>query len=122
MSLIVSPYIRTKELAITFKEEVILAPYNDLFGIEVWRFKVWGSKTIEELGCTILPTLKKSDIYAEGKDLVTLESELRKIMSELDEVSRKLSVDKEPIEFRLGNALEAIRATKKYPNGGVYIG
>lgn len=122
MSLTVSPYIRNKDLEIVYSDVLVKPPFNDLFGIESWRIRVWGAKTVEELGCTILPSLKRADIFAEGKELEELETELFQIKKELKYISDKLKIDEKSIEFRIRNALEAIRIAKKHPTGGVNIG
>lgn len=123
MSLIVYPYIRNNHDGKMIDiEESIKPPFNDLFGLEIWRNSVWGSKIFEKLGCNILVSLRINDIYAEGKELEILEAELMHIKMDLKNLTDKLKADEKSVEFRIGNALEAIRVAKKYPNGGVCIG
>jgi len=123
MSLIVYPYLRNqKEDSLIELEDAIDANQNDLFGFENWRWKVWGATIIREMGCEILPALSKMDIYAEQEGLNQLEQELLMILNEIEQLSDKLQVDKTSLEFRVKNALAAIRVAKGYENGGVYIG
>lgn len=102
-------------------ENSIKPPFNDLFGVEVWRYDVWGSKVLEEIGCKILTSLKITDIYAE-QELHQLEFELLSVKRKIKEISEKLKVDKAAFLFRIENAIEAIRVAKEYTNGGVFIG
>lgn len=123
MSLIVYPYIREEEDGKMIDlSDSISSPYNDLFGFESWRHQVWGSKTIEQLGCSLLTTLRGTDIYAEGVKIEKLEAELLRIKSAIKSRSIQLKIAEDSIIFRVENALEAIRVAKKHRNGGVYIG
>lgn len=123
MSLTVFPYIRHQVSGdIIDIQASIQAPFNDLFGVEIWRSKVWGSKTLEQMGCKILNTLKNSDIYAENDEITQLETELLKIVHHIEEVSNQLNIHKDSLLFRVKNALEAIKVAKEQPNGGVCIG
>ncbi len=123
MSLMVLPYIRSQETGkMVYIDNLVKPPFNDLFGVETWRFRVWGSRVIESLDCKILASLKKTDIYAEEKELKALEAELLRVKEELKNISPKINTDESSIEFRLENAMEAVRIAKEHPNGGVYIG
>jgi hypothetical protein len=123
MSLITYPYLRNKEdESITEIENAIKPPYNDLFGPESWRYRVWGAKRLKEMGCLTLNSLKNTDIYAEKEAINQLETELLKIMQKMEALSLQLKVDKAALQFRVENALEAIKIAKSYSNGGVYIG
>lgn len=123
MSLIVYPYIRNElDGKMIDIEERPKMPFNDLFGAESWRHKIWGSETLKELGCNVLISLKETNIYAEGKELEKLETELFLIKREINNLPTYIKGDKKSLEFRIGNALEAIRIAKKHEHGGVYIG
>ena len=120
MSLIVYPYkrnIRTNEVE---KAEVQLpSPFSELFGFESWRIKVWGSKTLINLGCKMLPSLAYKDIYAENEELYLLKREIELV---LENLSEGIFDDSSAVKFRLQNAEEVIRIAIKNENWGVYIG
>lgn len=122
MSLIVYPYHIDTESGKHIELEGVTKPFNDLFGPENWRYKVWGSQYLLDNGFIILPTLKNSDIYAEGEDISLLEKELISIKTSIDVLSTKLSVDKDSLLSRIENALKAITVAKININSGVYIG
>jgi len=123
MSLIVYPYLRNEQNGAMMDIKSSINPsFNDLFGVESWRYKVWGAAVLEALGCNLLSSLRKTDIYAEGKELEKLETELLHIKRELPNLIDKLKVNEKSVEFRIENALEAISIAKVYQNGGVYIG
>lgn len=122
MSLIVYPYQRNPTTnAIESTPIKPNEPHNDLFGFEFWRSKVWGSSTINNLGCTILFSLKHQDIYVENETLHQLKKEIELVKDNITIVSEELKTDSSAIELRLNNALEAIRIAIINKNYGVYI-
>ncbi|MEM1120920.1 MAG: hypothetical protein AAGJ18_10765 [Bacteroidota bacterium] len=123
MSLLVYPYLRNPDDdSIMELNEVVGDSYSDLFGPESWRYQVWGAKILVEMGCEILPALRQGDIYAEGAKLLQLEQELTDVLHRLEDLAPSLKVDVRSLQYRIQNALEAIRIAKDYPNGGVYLG
>ena len=123
MSLTVSLYIRNQDDgSITNLEESIDAKQNDLFGLESWRWKVWGAPIIQEMGCEILSSLSRIDIYAEQADLYQLEQELLKLLGQVERLASSLKIERVGLEFRIKNALAAIKVAKQHKNGGVWIG
>lgn len=123
MSLTVYPYRRNQvNDQIIEIEERISSEYTNLFGLESWRFRVWGATALKEMNCEILPTLSKMDIYAEEEKLYQLEQELIKVLHHTATLSLALKVNKDSLRCRIKNALAAINVAKKYKNGGVCIG
>lgn len=122
MSLIIYPYQRdhsTNEMI--FLDDHIIAPHNDIFGFESWRYSVWGSKVLANMNCNILNSLKSTNIYAEGDELNMLKKEFDLILNSLDNIQEELQVSPNLIEFRVKNGLEAIRVAQSVNNGGVVI-
>lgn len=123
MSLTVYPYKRNlgndQIIEIT---DAISSEYTNLFGLESWRFRVWGATALKEMECEILPTLSKMDIYAEEEELYKLEQELIKVLHHTEKLSVLLKVNKDSLVYRVKNALAAINIAKKHQNGGVCIG
>lgn len=97
-------------------------PFNDLFGFESWRKTVWNAPILQKLGCRLLNSLAFEDIYAQGKELVQLKSELELVKENSITIAATLHLDQKSLEFRVGNALEAIRIAQNVENGIVYIG
>ena len=123
MSLIVYPYKRNQiNQAIEEVEQSPQEPFNDLFGPEGWRYTIWGSQCIQDLGCEMLASLRSQDIYADIHELDKLEKEILLIRNQIDLVSSTLHIASDAISFRVNNVLEAIRMARQYENGGVYIG
>jgi hypothetical protein len=108
--------IDTEELA-----KKVPDPHNFLFGFEVYRKTLWGYEIMRELGCHIIYTLKDRDIYAFDADLQELKRELNIILSNIDTFRNK-GIGDDNIEFRVQNALEAIKVAERYNDVGVYIG
>ncbi|MEM6316407.1 MAG: hypothetical protein AAF960_01990 [Bacteroidota bacterium] len=123
MSLLVYPYLRNfNDDSIMELDTIVGDNYSGLFGLENWRRRVWAAKSLVEMGCEILPSLRKGDVYAEGAELLQLERELKNVLRRLDDLVPLLKVDANSLYYRIQNALEAIRIARDYPNGGVYIG
>ncbi|MDC1162493.1 hypothetical protein OAT18_03545 [Tenacibaculum sp.] len=123
MSLIIYPYKRhPNSNEIEGIDEKPMVPHNDLFGSENWRYEVWGSLILNNFDCKLLPSLINQDIYAENGDILILKTEIETLKENIDYLSGKLDIRPESFEFRLDNAIEAIRLALKIENGGVYIG
>jgi len=123
MSLTVYPYRRNQvNDQIIEIEDRISSEYTNLFGLESWRFRVWGATALKEMECKILPTLSKMDIYAEKEELYQLEQELIQVLRQTEKLSVLLKVNKDSLMYRVKNALAAINVAKKHQNGGVCIG
>ena len=123
MSLTVYPYLRNPADGTLTEIEAAIDPnFTDLFGLESWRYKVWGATALKGIGCELLYSLKKTDLYAEEEDLYQLEKELIKVLSQAAAFSTILKVDEQSLANRIKNALAAIDVAKKYKNGGVCIG
>lgn len=118
MSLIVSAYKRLPDGSVEWLD--VADHSNDLAGFESSRRTFWGSDTVKALGLSLLPTLASSDIWAEGADLVLLESEIDTLSSHLD-----LFPDQQEYwRVRLANVKTAIQSAKRLSagQGGIYIG
>ena len=123
MSLLIYPYKRNSKTNTI--ERLTTKPtesQNELFGFENWRKTVWGSNTLKDLNCDLLCSLKHKDIYAENENILLLKNEIEILKKNIPFISIQLKIDKKSFEFRLDNALEAIRIAMTNPNYGVYIG
>ncbi len=97
--------INTKEL-----EERVQPPHNNLFGVESWRYAVWGHDIIRRLGCPMLYSLKNSNIYAFDENLDALRAELETIQAHSGEIAAETGVgEPSAIRFRCDNALEMLQ-------------
>lgn len=92
-----------------YLENQVPSPHNDLFGFEVCRKTLWGSKLVHELGCELISSLRNTDIYAFDDDLDKLSGEFLVLLEHLDELILHTGYDKRFIEFRVRNALEMIK-------------
>jgi hypothetical protein len=122
MSLIVTLFTHNETIDINELEKQIPAPYNDLFGFEVYRKTVWGSNVMKELGCKLIASLSETDIFAYGEDLQELKRECHVILSNIDHVVNRGIEREDFIVFRINNVLEAIKVAEKYDDVGVWIG
>lgn len=123
MSLVVYPYTRDPESGdIVDIDTWIDGDFSDLFGLESWRYSVWGSQVLLDLGCTILPSLRHTDIYAVGDQLDRLEAEIILIQKNLPNIIKNIKLDQQSISHRLDNAMDAIRIARQHEAGGVHIG
>ena len=123
MSLIVYPYeYDSTSQSIKRVELSLNEPFSDVFGLESWRKNIWSSVTLKKIGCNLLYTLKDKDIYTKNEDLKLLETELNIIKENLNRIAIEFKIESKAIEFRLNNALEAVRIAKTNENYGVYIG
>lgn len=123
MSLLVYPFFRNPctDKVVHFQGP-LNPPYNDLFGFESWRFTVWGSTTLQKIKCRLLISLKTTNIYAENGDLDELRKELELVNSNVTGIANELDIEPTTLQFRIENALEAIRTAKGLDRGGVFIG
>lgn len=119
MSLITHAYRRDPQTNAMLDLE---ANQNDIFGFETWRKTVWGHSVLIALGCVLIPSLCETDVYAEKEDIKVLEKEVRLIENSIKECSHSIGVDEERILSRIKNLKSAIEVTKRYKDGGVYIG
>lgn len=90
-------------------ERMISPPHNNLFGVESWRKRVWGHAIVHVFDCQILYSLKDGDVYVYDEDIPALKVELEILLENLAHISAETSMDEESLEFRIKNALEAIR-------------
>ena len=90
-------------------EAMVSPPHNNLFGVESWRKRVWGHDIVRVFDCPILYSLKDGDVYAYDEDIPALKAELEILLENLAQLSAETSMDEESLEFRINNALEAIR-------------
>ena len=74
-----------------------------------------------QLGLVLLPSLRETDIFAEGEKLRALEKEIRTINSALLQITEATSYPGDFIAFRCQNALRAVEVAREL-GGGVYIG
>lgn len=75
-----------------------------------------------KLGCRLLNSLAFEDIYAQGKELVQLKSKLELVKENSITLGATLHLNQKSLDFRVNNALEAIRIALNIENGIVYIG
>jgi hypothetical protein len=117
MSLLVSIIPKQKgDALVETLEAMIVSPYNNLFGVESWRKRVWGHEFVRVLDCPILCSLKEGDVHVFDEDILTLKAELEILMEYLEQLSYETSMDEESLEFRIKNALEAIRVVMPHRN------
>lgn len=125
MSLIVQAYRRDPETGkMTELDTEPVPPCNEMAGVDALRFRVYGSAAVKNLGLTLLPSLAKDEVYAEGDDLDRLEAEIDLLTHNLSAVAASTEVDEEGLRFRLDNMREAVRLARQVGGGagGVYIG
>lgn len=121
MSLMVSLISKDKSIDTDELEKQITSPHNFLFGVEVCRKELWGRKVVSELGCHMIYSLRDNDIFAFDEDLEELKRELNIILDNIEIYDNKETGD-DYVEFRVKNALEAIKVAEKYKDVGVWIG
>lgn len=125
MSLTVSAYRRASpDAQLKFLSQSPPPPANELAGPEGSRYGFWSHRALVRRGMTILPSLRKCDVYAEGPELDALEREISTILADLDDISRETQSDPDWVRFRAENILAAIRLARGIEDGigGVYIG
>ncbi len=123
MSLMVYILPKDNTLDISYIEKEIQPQYNFLFGVEIWRKSFWGSDKIKDIGCKLLHTLKDTDIYAFDADIEVLKNDLNLVLEKITELTNGSDAYREQVEFRVKNALEAIRVAQVHSDiVGVYIG
>lgn len=104
-------------------EQQVPEPHNDLFGFESSRKNLWGREIIHELGCELIYSLKKTNIYAFDEDLKKLEREFLILLEHFDIIERHTGYDRDFVEFRVRNALEMIKvALREKDKVGITIG
>lgn len=125
MTLIVYP-IRLVNNVIETVAEQPKKPYNELFGFSSWRTILWGHTILADLNCKILPTLaNNAEVCAIEEDLEWLEDDTYTVLANLDKIVAAVDhqVEKQNLEFRMLNLLEAIRLARLYgTSGGVWVG
>jgi hypothetical protein len=92
---------------------------KDLAGFESYRNTFYGSDFVKSLNLKKLYSLREGDLWAEGKELNELETEVKTFMKNLDKFVRRIE-DKLHFEFRLQNILDAIKKAKEI-GGGVVV-
>jgi hypothetical protein len=122
MSLMVYLLSKDKSIDTNELEKQIPEPFDFLFGVEVCRKELWGKEVMKELGCHMIYSLKDGDIYAFDEELQELKVELNIILNNIDIFEEKSTDGYGYVEFRVKNALEAIKVAEKYKDVGVYIG
>lgn len=110
----------TSEQQLQRWREVNPNPGKDMAGPENYRWKLWGSEAVLSLGCTLLPTLRTTDIYATGEQLDQLACEVELLQANIGLVYRLADSDVNSVEHYLQNMAEAI-ARARAINGGVVI-
>lgn len=118
MSLPVEPYVRDSGGIAVQREGG--SQSHKLVGFESWRREVWGSDAALALGLSLLPTLRSSDLYAEGDDLARLESELAILLEHVESVASQTRKGAELIRENAQNILTAISRAREL-GGGVVI-
>lgn len=93
---------------ITNEEHALPLSNAGLFGPESWRHSVWGSEAVRELGCVLLPSLKKENIHATGEELKILQQELLLINTSLISVANQTNADEQSLAARIAFALEMV--------------
>lgn len=89
-------------------EDCLPAPHTNLFGLESWRYAVWGHDIIRTLGCPILASLKTTNIYAFDEELDELRAELEIIQAHYWKIAVETGLgepNRGAIRFRVENAL-----------------
>lgn len=121
MSVLVYLIAKNKTIDIEQYEKELSAHFNEAFGFETCREKLWGLEVIKKLGCKMIYSLKEKDIYAFDEQVDELERELIIILENRYEIGNLYGV--EFIEERVNNALQVIKIAKKYKDKlGVVIG
>lgn len=93
-------------------EERLAPPNTNLFGVESWRYAVWGHDVIRNLGCTMLASLKTTNIYAFDEELDELKVELEIIQAQQHYIAAQMGLDERQtavILVRVENALAMLR-------------
>lgn len=76
---------------------------------------------MDELGLTLLPTLRRYNIIAEGDELDELEQDANIILLHISEISKSTGVDEYHVQRNAENVLNAI-AVARQVNGKVSFG
>lgn len=113
MSLSVSIIAKDKGFDTKDLESQIPYPHNSLFGFESWRRLLWGHEVIQSLSCELIHSLKDGNVSVFDEDVSRLRAEFEKIRDNVDVIATSTGIDVTSIEFRVGNALEAISVAEK---------
>ncbi len=73
-------------------EDRLPAPHTNLFGVESWRYAVWGHDVIHNLGCSMLASLKTTNIYAFDEELDRLRTELEIVQMQRQYIAAQLGL------------------------------
>lgn len=123
MTLIVNLIAKDKDFDVRDLEKEIAYPHNNLFGFERWRQTLWGHAIIQTVGCELIYSLSKTDVYVYDADIVKLKNELIKMVDNIDLIAKQTNIDGPSIEFRIKNALAAVEvAERNSEKVGVAIG
>ena len=114
MSLVVSIIAKDIYIEIEEIENEIESSYSDSLGSERWREELWGHSIMKSIGCDMIYELNVKNVYAFDEDISKLEIEFNKIMENIELISYLTKIKTEAIEFRVRNALEAIRVAQKH--------
>ncbi len=125
MSLNVSPY-RADHLGgpVKYLKDEPQPPFDAQAGGEAWRRHVWGAESLVRRGLRVLPSLRDSDVYAEGASLDALEREVALIRRDIAAINLETRFCADLVLQYLDNITEAIRLARSVQDGvgGVYIG
>lgn len=89
-------------------EDRLPPPHTNLFGVESWRYDIWGHDVIRNLGCSMLASLKTTNIYAFDEELDKLRTELEIVQTRHQYIAAQMGLDKQQttsILERVKNAL-----------------
>jgi hypothetical protein len=92
---------------------------RELAGFESWRTNVWGSPIVISLGCTILPQLRRHNLYCAGDDVRRLLDDTQCILDHLSIIAQATDNLEETIAYRTRNINDAARWALE--NGGGVI-
>lgn len=121
MSLIVTTYRRDSLTQAFIYDSYPKEFGRDLAGPESWRYKLWGTTAVINLGAKFLPQLAESDLYVENEDLAAFEDECKMLLNSVDVFAAQIESAPDSIKWRLENFLWAI-AKARATSGGIYIG
>jgi hypothetical protein len=121
MSLTVEPYFRDSRGYVAVQHEGGSQSHK-LAGSESCRADFYGSAAAISLGLSLLPSLRTTDLYAEGDDLARLEQEVQTLLQRAEFVSEQTRFGVDFIQEKSHNILAAIRRARELgPGGGVVI-
>jgi hypothetical protein len=118
MSLLVNAYTRNAAGEIEFLDAGDQS--RELAGVEEYRQTFYGGRAACSLGLHLFSTLAERDLYAEGQDLVALESEARLVLANIEMFTDQAGASSESLQVRIQNILDAIERAAA-AGGGVVI-